>query len=101
MWGRYLNSNELTGTLPSELGTMDALVFLCVRHPRPPRLNACVVTGLRAERGGVWMQVAGREQSHGGTAHRAWHHERADPLVRALPLPTRLDACAVTWLWAV
>jgi hypothetical protein len=32
---RYLNSNKLTGTLPSELGNLDALIKLCVRCPHP------------------------------------------------------------------
>ena len=40
-----LFDNGLTGTLPTELGTMDALTNLYVRRPHPPRL-ACAVTGL-------------------------------------------------------
>ena len=53
-WGcRGLDVNSLTGALPTELGTMDALVLLCVRLPHPPRLDACAVAGLWAERGGV------------------------------------------------
>jgi hypothetical protein len=52
-WGcRGLEVNSLTGTLPTELGTMDALTSLCVRCPHPPCLDACTVTGLWAERGG-------------------------------------------------
>jgi hypothetical protein len=46
---RYLYQNSFTGTLPTELGTMDALAILCVRRPHPPRLDACAVTGLWAE----------------------------------------------------
>jgi hypothetical protein len=39
--GGYLNNNNgLTGTLPTELGTMDALTNLCVHRPHPPRLDA-------------------------------------------------------------
>jgi hypothetical protein len=38
--------------LPTELGTLTALTKLCVRHPHPPRLDACAVTGLWTERGG-------------------------------------------------
>ena len=54
MWGcRRLDHNSFTGPLPTELGTMDALTYLCVRHPHPPCLEACAVTGLWAERGGV------------------------------------------------
>ena len=36
-WGcRGLDVNSLTGALPTELGTMDALLNLCVRNPHPP-----------------------------------------------------------------
>jgi hypothetical protein len=113
-WGyRNLDRNGLTGTLPTELGTLTALTELCVRHPHPPRLDACTVTGLWAERGGgLGVQVSthqrfhgsashraghhGRaeqpvsapERSHGAAAHRAGHHGRADQLVRAPPSPT-------------
>ena len=53
-WGsRRLYSNGLTGTLPTELGTLTALTYLCVHRPHPPCLDACAVTGLWAERGGV------------------------------------------------
>jgi hypothetical protein len=58
LWGcRDLNHNRFTGTLPTELGTMDALTYLCVHRPHPPRLDACAVTGLWAER--RWGGVAG------------------------------------------
>jgi hypothetical protein len=30
---RWLYQNSLTGPLPTELGTMDALTYLCVRRP--------------------------------------------------------------------
>jgi hypothetical protein len=30
---RSLNANGLTGPLPTELGTLDALTYLCVRRP--------------------------------------------------------------------
>ena len=46
---RRLDKCSFTGTLPTELGTMDALATLCVLHPHPPRLDACTVTGLWAE----------------------------------------------------
>jgi hypothetical protein len=49
---RQLQVNRLTGTLPTELGNMDALKDLCVRHPHPPRLDARAVIGLWAECGG-------------------------------------------------
>jgi hypothetical protein len=60
MWGcRGLSYNSFTGPLPTELGTLTALNGLCVRRPHPPRLDACAVTGLWAERGGdVGMQGA-------------------------------------------
>jgi hypothetical protein len=32
---RYLHENSLTGTMPTELGTMDALTALCVRRSSP------------------------------------------------------------------
>jgi hypothetical protein len=49
---RYLHYNSFTGPLPTELGNLDALETLCVRRPHPPRLDACAVTGVWAERGG-------------------------------------------------
>jgi hypothetical protein len=49
---RWLYGNGFTGPLPTELGTLDALTKLYVRRPHPPRLDACGVTGLWAERGG-------------------------------------------------
>jgi hypothetical protein len=86
---RWLHNNDLTGTLPTELGTMDALTSLCVRCPHPPRLDACAVTGLWAEHGGgVGEQEARRQRSHGDGADRAGHHGRAEIPVRALPSPT-------------
>jgi hypothetical protein len=96
MWGyRFLDFNGLTGPMPTELGTLTALTRLCVRHPHPPRLDVSTVTGLWAERGGgVGMQGAGREQSHGGTAHRAGHHGRADLPVRVATLTHRTWTCA-------
>jgi hypothetical protein len=48
---RELNNNGFAGTLPTELGTMDALLGLWVPSPHPPRLHACAVIGLWAERG--------------------------------------------------
>jgi Fe-S-cluster-containing dehydrogenase component len=61
MWVcRYLHYNSFTGPLPTELGTMDALRILCVRHPHPPCLDACAVTGLWAEYGDVGVQVSRR-----------------------------------------
>jgi hypothetical protein len=50
---RYLYDNGLTGPLPTELGTLTALLYLCVRRPHPPRLDAYTVTELWAKRGGV------------------------------------------------
>jgi hypothetical protein len=86
---RFLSTNSITGTLPTELGKLTAVANLCVRRPHPPCLDTCAVTGLWAERGGgVGMQGAGREQSHGGTAHRAGHYGRAAQPVRAQPSPT-------------
>jgi hypothetical protein len=36
MWVcRVLSSNDFTGPLPTELGTMDAMYQLCVRLPSP------------------------------------------------------------------
>jgi hypothetical protein len=69
-WGsRSLHYNSLTGPLPTELGTLDALTYLCVRRPYPPRLDACTVTGLWAEHGGLSVQVSIQERSHGHVAH--------------------------------
>ena len=46
-WGcRWLEENDLTGPMPTELGTMDALTSLCVHRPHPPCLDACSVTGV-------------------------------------------------------
>jgi Fe-S-cluster-containing dehydrogenase component len=50
---RELYNSGFTGTLPTELGTLTALTYLCVRCPRPPRLDVCAVTGMWAEWGGV------------------------------------------------
>jgi hypothetical protein len=47
---RHLAVNGLTGTLPTELGNLDVLGYLCVRHPHR-RMDACAVTGSWAERG--------------------------------------------------
>jgi hypothetical protein len=49
---RALSENNLTGTVPTQLGMLTALTFLCVRLPHQPRLHECAVTGLWAERGG-------------------------------------------------
>jgi hypothetical protein len=49
---RDLRAQFLTGTLPTELGLLTALTWLCVRRPHPPCLDTCAVTGLWAERGG-------------------------------------------------
>jgi hypothetical protein len=88
-WGyRSLPTNILTGTVPTELGTLTALTQLCVHRPLPPRLHVCTVTGLWAERGGVGIQVSTHQQSYGDGAHRAWHADCADPAVRAPPSPT-------------
>jgi hypothetical protein len=86
---RDLNGNDLTGTLPTELGTLTALGNLCVRRPHPPRLEACAVTGLWAERGGdVGVQVSIHQLSRGHVAHRAGHPDCAELPVRAPPSPT-------------
>jgi hypothetical protein len=70
-WGRrWLVGNGLTGTLPSELGNLDALTSLCVCRSHPPRLDACAVTGLWTERR-CWVQAATLEQSDGAAAFRA------------------------------
>ena len=49
---RGVSANSFIGTVPTELGTLTALAYLCVPSPHPPRLHACTVTGLWAERGG-------------------------------------------------
>ena len=43
---RDLEDNGFMGPLPSELGNLDVLNSLCVHRHRPPRLDACAVTGL-------------------------------------------------------
>jgi hypothetical protein len=54
VWGcRNLNDNRITGPLPTELGTMDALRRLCVHRPHPPRLDACALTRF-------WLSAAWR-----------------------------------------
>ena len=84
---RYLSSNGITGTLPTELATMDALTSLCVRLPHPPRLDACVVAGMWTECGGD-VQDAILQRSGGDVTDRAGHHGRAAQPVRAQPSPT-------------
>jgi hypothetical protein len=85
---RYLYANSLTGTVPTELGTLTALTYLCVLHSHPPRMYVCTVTGLRAERGGdVGVQGSIRQRSHGHTACRARHADCAGMVVRAPPSP--------------
>jgi hypothetical protein len=81
---------------------MDAMNNLCVHRPQLPRLDVCAVTGLWAERGGgVGVQVATHQRSHGHTAHRAGHHGRAALHVCAPPSPTAPGRVApVTGLWA-
>jgi hypothetical protein len=70
MWVcRSLSYNSFTGTLPTELGTMDALAILCVRRPHPPRPDVCAVIGSV----GCWSQSSnsgddGRWQSADGGA---------------------------------
>ena len=99
---RELYLNTLTGPLPTELGTMDALTYLCVRHPHPPRLDVCVVTGLWAEYGvdvGMcrWLpnnSFTGPLPTELGTM------DALRQLCVRRPHPPRLDACAVTGLWA-
>ena len=102
MWVcRSLSYNSFTGTLPTELGTMDALTGLCVRRPHPPRLDACAVTGLWAE-AVAWAcryldnnGFTGPLPSELGTLTAL-----ADLCVRH-PHPPRLDACAVPGFWGV
>jgi hypothetical protein len=77
------------GPLPTELGAMNALRNLYVRHPHPPRLDACAVTGWCAEcGGGVGAQVSTQQHFHGPASYRARHADCADPSVRAPPSPT-------------
>jgi hypothetical protein len=96
-WGcRRLYNNGFMGTLPTELGTMDAYKssngfsgYLCVHHPHTPRPDVCDITGLWTERGGVRVQVAKLQRFHGAAAYRAGHHGHAVLPVRASPSPTR------------
>jgi hypothetical protein len=60
---RRLSTNDLTGPLPTELGTMDALSYLYVRRPHPPRLGACTVTGLCEPSRQIGAMDAGRVQT--------------------------------------
>ena len=101
-WCRDVSSNSLTGPLPTELGTLTALTELCVRHPHPPCLDACAVTGLWAERGAMWVcrwlnnnDLTGTLPTELGTM------DALTSLCVRHPLPPRLDACAVTGFWAV
>jgi hypothetical protein len=98
---RFLSYNSLTGTLPTELGAMDALTWLYVRHPHPPRPDACTVTGLWAEYGGGvgcrWLyqnSLTGPLPTELGTMDAMAY------LCVRRPHPPCLDACAVTGLWA-
>jgi hypothetical protein len=86
-WGcRDLWLNGLTGTLPTELGTLIALTYLCVCRPHRVWTRA-PVTGLCAERR-RGVQVSILQQSHGDASNRAGHADCADPPVRATPSPT-------------
>jgi Fe-S-cluster-containing dehydrogenase component len=105
-WGgdvgcRDLRYNSCTGTLPTELGTMDALTSLCVHLPHPPRLDACAITGMWAEWGGVVgcrdldnNVITGTLPTELGTMDALTH------LCVHRPHPPCLDVCAVTGLWA-
>jgi hypothetical protein len=93
-------SGGFTGPLPTELFTLTALTSLCVRRPHPPRLDACAVTRLWAECGGVGCRDL-REMVLMGTLPTELG------LLTALrwlcvrrPHPPCLDTCAVTGLWA-
>jgi hypothetical protein len=67
---RSLSSNGFTGTLPTELGTLTKLYSLCVHRPYTPRLDACAVTGLWAERGGgEGVQGTIQERFHGAATY--------------------------------
>jgi hypothetical protein len=101
---RSLSSNSLTpGTLPTELGTLDALTFLCVCRPHPPCLDVCAVTGLWAECG-VDVGMCRYLDNNDLTGPMPTELGTMDALIYLCvcrPHPPHLDACAVTGLWAV
>jgi hypothetical protein len=49
---RALSTNNLTGPVPSELGNLDAMSYLCVRHLTHRAWTRAPSPGLWAERGG-------------------------------------------------
>jgi hypothetical protein len=72
VWCRGLYNNRLTGTVPTELGTMDALTMLCVRRPHSSRLDACAVTGLGLSVAGVWDTGSFSKTVSWGRCRQSW-----------------------------
>ena len=98
--GRYTWDNSFTGTLPTELGMLNAaLTAMCVHRPHPPRLDAYTVTELWAKRGGVCGRryllsnsLTGPLPTELGTLTALTY------LCVSRPHPPCLDVCAVTRL---
>jgi hypothetical protein len=98
---RSLDSDSggfLTGSLPTELGTLTALGELYVHCPLPPRLDACI-TGLWAER--RWCVRCRDLNNNGFTGTLPTELGNLDTLAVLCvhrPHTPRLDVCAVTGL---
>jgi hypothetical protein len=92
-WCRYLPNIGRTGTLPTELGTLTALAYLCVCRPHPPRLDACAATGLWAECGGdVGCRRLDNNDLTGTLPTELGTMDALNYLCVRCPHPSRLDA---------
>jgi hypothetical protein len=94
---RWLDDKDLTGTLPTELGNLTALTFLCVCRPHPSRLDACAFTGLWAECGGdVGCRYLFSNGLTGTLPTELGNLDALTWLCVRRPHPSRLDVCDFT-----
>jgi hypothetical protein len=93
---RGLSEISLTGTVPTELGTMDALTYLCVRRPRPRRLDACAI--IRFWLSAAWYRDLPRNSLTGPLPTELGTMDALGELCVRRPHPPRLGACAGTRL---
>jgi hypothetical protein len=75
---RVLDEQGLTGTVPTEVGTLTALTQLCVLRPLPPRLDACAV----GEGCGLSVAVCGGAGIYATTVSRGRSPVRWAPWTR-------------------